>query len=194
VVLDALRSAGRVVAGYCDREKREEHAGDISYFGSEESATGREAMAGCEYLVTIGDNTLRRRISKGLSVKGFTEATASIHATATVGSGVAFGRGAQVQGGVFVNAMSKIGRGVILNTGCIVEHECVVGDFAHIAPGAVLAGGVKVGAGAFVGGNATVIQGITIGDNAVIGAGAVVLNDVPAGRTVVGNPGRLLST
>jgi serine O-acetyltransferase len=32
-----------------------------------------------------------------------------------------------------------------------------------------------------------------IGDNAVIGAGAVVVKDVPAGKTVGGNPAKVIS-
>jgi serine O-acetyltransferase len=49
-----------------------------------------------------------------------------------------------------------------------------------------------------IGDNVTVYTGakilgpVNIGDNAVVGANAVVLDDVPAGRTVVGVPGRLL--
>jgi sugar O-acyltransferase (sialic acid O-acetyltransferase NeuD family) len=193
VVIDALRSAGRSTVGYCDREERRSIAGDLTYFGREASSEGKAVLETHDFLVTIGDNALRAKVSAGLLAAGFTEAEAIIHATATVGSGVSFGRGTQVQGGVLVNARSDIGRGVILNTGCIVEHECVVGDFAHVAPGAVLAGNVKLGDGAFVGANATVIQGVTIGENAIVGAGAVVLRDVPAGCTAVGNPARILA-
>jgi sugar O-acyltransferase (sialic acid O-acetyltransferase NeuD family) len=192
VVIDALRSVGRSIVGYCDREERRAFAGDLTYFGREASSKGKAVLEDHDFLVTIGDNALRGKVSAGLLAAGFTEAEAVIHATATVGSGVSFGRGTQVQGGVFVNARSVIGRGVILNTACIVEHECVIESFAHIAPGAVLAGNVTVGTGAFIGANATIIQGVTIGQNATVGAGAVVLRDVPAGKTVVGNPAKLL--
>lgn len=193
VVLDALRSAGREVAGYCDREPRTAFASGLLYFGEEASPVGKKALFTHEFLVTIGDNALRQRVSTGLKAGGFTESAAAVHATATFGSGVSFGAGTQVQGGVFVNARAVIGRGVILNTACIVEHECLIEDFVHIAPGAVLAGNVKVGTGAFIGANATIIQGITIGENAIVGAGAVVLRDVPAGCTVVGNPAKILA-
>lgn len=191
VVLDALHLAGRIVAGYCDREPKELLPNDLSYFGREDSSTGKAALMRHEFLVTIGDNALRKRVSEDLKQSGFTETSAVVHTSAIIGSFIVIGAGTQVQGGVIVNAVATIGRGVILNTGCIVEHECVVGDFAHIAPGAVLAGNVRVGAGAFIGANATVIQGVTIGENAIVGAGAVVLRDVPPGCTVVGNPAKI---
>ncbi|MFK8164595.1 MAG: acetyltransferase [Lewinella sp.] len=192
VVIDALLAAGRDIAGYCDDEPKPVQSGRLKYLGRESDPANTTALSTRLFLVTIGDNALRQKISRTLSGRGFQEADPVLHPTVCVGRDVSFGRGTQVQGGVFVNAMSVVGRGVILNTGCIVEHECVVGDFAHVAPGAVLAGNVKVGAGAFIGANATVIQGITIGNNAIVGAGAVVLRDVPAGVTVVGNPARVL--
>jgi acetyltransferase-like isoleucine patch superfamily enzyme len=46
--------------------------------------------------------------------------------------------------------------------------------------------------GASIGSNATVLCGVRIGQGAVVGAGAVVTRDVPGGRTVVGNPARML--
>jgi sugar O-acyltransferase (sialic acid O-acetyltransferase NeuD family) len=192
VVIDALLASERTIAGYCDVAPKPSHAGELEYFGRESDDTSKAALLAHPFLVTIGDNALRRKISKALSGWGYKEAVPVVHPTASVGRGVSFGRGTQVQGGVFVNAKAVIGSGVILNTGCIIEHECVVEDFAHVAPGAVLAGNVKVRAGAFIGANATVIQGLTIGSNAIVGAGAVVLLDVPAGATVVGNPARII--
>lgn len=192
VVLDALLASGRSVVGYCDGEPKELKSQALAYLGTENSATGITALRQHTFMVSIGDNKLRERITKSLRAQEFQEALPAVHPTAVLGSHVVLGRGTQVQGGVFVNADSTVGQGVILNTGCIVEHECVIEDFVHIAPGAVVAGNVRVGRSAFVGANATIIQGITIGAGATVGAGAVVLKDVPSGMTVVGNPGRLL--
>jgi serine O-acetyltransferase len=44
----------------------------------------------------------------------------------------------------------------------------------------------------YIGANACVIGDVHIGAGAIVGAGTVVLNDVPAGATVIGNPGRIL--
>ncbi len=193
VVLDALLASGRRAVGYCERGEKEKAKGKgLPFLGEETSKSGVAALTSHSFLVSIGDNKTRETVSESLVRRGFQEALPIIHPTVTLGSGVALGRGAQVQGGVIINADCTVGRSVILNTGCIIEHECQIGAFAHIGPGAVLAGNVHVGQGAFVGANATVIQGITIGEGAVVGAGAVVLKDVPSGRTIVGNPGRLL--
>ncbi|MGI4744006.1 MAG: acyltransferase [Janthinobacterium lividum] len=46
--------------------------------------------------------------------------------------------------------------------------------------------------GVWIGFNATVMKGVRVGENAIIEAGAVVISDVPAGRTVAGNPAKLV--
>ncbi len=45
---------------------------------------------------------------------------------------------------------------------------------------------------AMIGSNASLAPGVTIGENAIVGLGAVVLKDVPARKTVFGNPAKVL--
>ena len=50
-----------------------------------------------------------------------------------------------------------------------------------------------IGNNVLIGAGAKVLGNITVGDNAKIGANAVVTEDVPAGATVVGVKGRIIS-
>ena len=50
-----------------------------------------------------------------------------------------------------------------------------------------------IGNGVYIGAGAKILGGIVINDNAVIGANAVVLIDVPAGKTAVGVPAKILA-
>jgi acetyltransferase-like isoleucine patch superfamily enzyme len=93
-----------------------------------------------------------------------------------------------------IGARANIGRGCIINTAASVDHDCIIGDFAHVCPGARLAGDVHVGARTMIGTNATIIPGIRIGADVVIGAGAVVIRNVADGRTVAGNPARVVES
>ena len=54
----------------------------------------------------------------------------------------------------------------------------------------------KIGARAFIGSGTVLIAPVAVGDRAVTGAGAVVPRgrNVPAGKTVIGVPARLLET
>jgi serine O-acetyltransferase len=49
-----------------------------------------------------------------------------------------------------------------------------------------------LGDGVFVGAGARILGGVHLGDGSTVGANAVVIDDVPAARTVVGVPARIL--
>jgi acetyltransferase-like isoleucine patch superfamily enzyme len=50
----------------------------------------------------------------------------------------------------------------------------------------------SVGDYVYIGYRATVLPGVKIGDGCIIGTGAIVTRDIPPGKVVVGNPGRIL--
>ncbi len=101
--------------------------------------------------------------------------------------------------GVEIHPAAEIGKGLFIDHGSGV----VIGETARIGDCVTLYQGVTLGGTGFqrgkrhptVGDNVTVGSGakllgpITIGDCAKIGANTVVVEDVPAGATVVGNPG-----
>ncbi len=108
----------------------------------------------------------------------------------------------------------RLGRGVFLNFNCCILDICAVeiGDMTQIGPGVQILGAdhprdpaqrramlefgrpIRIGANVWIGGGALILPGVTIGDDAIIGAGSVVTRDVPAGATVVGNPGRVVGS
>jgi acetyltransferase EpsM len=111
-----------------------------------------------------------------------------VHASAWVSPSATLGPGTFVGAAAVVQAGAVAGRHVIINTGAIVEHDVVLEDFCHVAPGAAIGGGTRVGTGVFLGLGARLRDHITVGDGATIGMGAVVVDDVAAGRAVVGVP------
>jgi acetyltransferase EpsM len=139
-------------------------------------------------LISIGNNTIRKKISEQLHVNYIS----SFHTTSYIHSSVKLGQGSIVMQHATIQFDSIIGSHCIINTGAVVDHDCIIGNYAHIAPGAVLCGGVKVGEGTLVGANCTVLPSITIGKWCTIGAGAVVRHNVPDGATAIGNPARII--
>lgn len=77
-------------------------------------------------------------------------------------------------GSVVVSAEARIGANVTLHTPVTITRNPVIGDRVYFAPGSVVTGDIR------------------IGDDAKIGANSVVARDVPAGATVMGNPGRVI--
>ena len=67
-----------------------------------------------------------------------------------------------------------------------------MGNFVSFGAAVVLSGNVTIEAAAFLGAGSVVLPGLKVGKGAMVGAGAVVTRDVPAGRTVVGVPARLI--
>jgi serine O-acetyltransferase len=98
-----------------------------------------------------------------------------------------------------------IGRAVIVHPGVTIPHgQVVIDGFVEIHPGVAVLSSVTIGIrhgdprgprlmrNVRVGTGAKILGNITIGREANIGANAVVLEDVPAGATVVGVPGRII--
>lgn len=141
-----------------------------------------------EFIVGIGNNSVRREIQKKYSVKWAT----LIHPSAQIGCGVSIGEGTVVMAGAVVNPFTAIGRGCIINTCASVDHDCYIGDFAHISPGAHLAGNVTVETNTWIGIGATINNNITITQNCLIGAGSVVVRDVTEAGTYIGVPAKRL--
>lgn len=143
------------------------------------------------FFVAIGDNGVRARIVKQLSIDENQYATL-IHPSTIISSSSEVAPGSVVMPGSIINANTKIGKHAIINTGSIIEHDNSIQDFVHISPNATLTGGVSVRTGSHIGASATVIPKKTIGEWAIIGAGSVVINDISNHRTAVGNPARYL--
>ena len=190
VVLDAAEKAGFEIYGYTEKNRQAKNPIKLEYVGFEGDSNFEGWNKNFEFVLGIGDNKIRERITALLTSKGQSLKTV-IHPSSNIGSKVEFGIGTFVAAGTSINPMVKIGNAVILNTGVIIEHECKIGNSVHVAPGAVLAGNVKVGNRSFIGANAVVKEGIEIGNDVIIGAGAVVLGNVQNGSKIVGNPGRL---
>lgn len=107
----------------------------------------------------------------------------------------------RVLSGCYISAKASIAGGLHMPhpTGVVIGEGVVLGRNATIFQNVTIGSG-DLGAGAYpiigdnvtIFANAVIVGAIRIGDGAKIGAGAIVLQDVPAGRTAVGNPARLL--
>ena len=105
---------------------------------------------------------------------------------------------------VEIHPAATIGHHVFIDHGhgVVIGETAVVGDYVTILHGVTLGSSKplptpgprhpQVGNHVFLGAHSQLLGPITVGDGAKVGAGTIVLRDVPAQRTVVGNPGRLV--
>ncbi|GAB4458406.1 MAG: serine O-acetyltransferase [Elainellaceae cyanobacterium] len=96
----------------------------------------------------------------------------------------------------------QLGRRVIIeHQGAIVIHgQTVIGDDCVIRQGVTMGNryldrpteAPRLGKRVNVGAGAKILGAVTLGDGANVGANAVVLKDVPAGKTAVGIPAKII--
>ena len=85
------------------------------------------------------------------------------------------------------------GYGLVVNVDSILGSDVVIRQAVTIGNKGDGGESPSIGDRVTFGAGACVLGGIEIGHDAKVGANAVVLINVPPGRTVVGNPGRLRS-
>ena len=143
-----------------------------------------------EFIIAVGDNDARERISKLMrGVKFYT----AVHPSAIISTiGTSLGEGSVVCANVVINPNAHIGRHCILNTSSVVEHDNNIGSFTHISVGAKCAGWVNVECNCFIGTGASIIDRVHIIDHSIIGAGAVVVNNLNDRGVYIGVPAKLL--
>lgn len=106
--------------------------------------------------------------------------------------------------GIEIHPGATIGRGVFIDhgMGVVIGETAIIGDYCLIYQNATLGGTGKesgkrhptLGTHVVVGAGSKVLGNINIGDRVRIGAGSIVLQDVPEDCTVVGIPGRIVSS
>jgi UDP-3-O-[3-hydroxymyristoyl] glucosamine N-acyltransferase len=105
-----------------------------------------------------------------------------------IGHGVEIGANSCVDRGKFSSTI--IGDGCKIDNLVQIAHNCVLGRSCIMAGNSGLAGSVTLGDGVVIGGSVSIKDHITIHSGASVGAGSGVMNDVPAGKTVLGYPAR----
>ena len=105
--------------------------------------------------------------------------------------------------GIEIHPGASIGRRFFIDhgMGVVIGETSEIGDDVLMYQGVVLGGTTHekrkrhptIGSNVVIGAGATLLGAINVGTGARIGAGSVVVQDVPAGSTVVGVPGRVVT-
>src|SRR5215213_65079 len=95
-----------------------------------------------QYVIGIGDGSVRCRIDDWISGTGRTAATL-IHPRALIGRHrVTIGDGSIICANAIVTTNVRLGRHVHLNLGVTVGHDCVLGNYVTVNPNVSISGSV----------------------------------------------------
>lgn len=103
-----------------------------------------------------------------------------------IGDGVEIGSGSCVDRGKFSSTI--LGDGTKIDNLVQIGHNSKLGRSCVMAGNSGLAGSVTLGDGVMIGGSASISDHVTIGNGAVVGGASGVMQDIPAGKTVLGLP------
>lgn len=196
VFLDLAMACGFSIAGLY--HYNDERTGEVDHkyvvFGSFDDLLSRDSLEGMAFVLTMGDNTIRKDLSEQIIKKGGQVPTL-IHPSAVIS---AFAKisdiGVYISPFTYVQADSSIGSNTVLLSHVNISHTTHIGNNCFIAGGATVGAYTEVGDNVFIGQGALSISGKvkTIGNNAYIGARALLTKDIPANSVVSGSPARII--
>jgi sugar O-acyltransferase (sialic acid O-acetyltransferase NeuD family) len=191
VIYEASTLSKYKITGYLDKELKEFNPFNLSYHGDDSCSNINMLKSKYQFIVSIGDNKIRRRIFEAL-VSNKVNLINVIDQSVIISESLNIGRGNFISKNVSINSQVSIGDGCIINTGAIIEHEVVIKNYTHIAPGAILCGNVTIGLESLIGAGSIVKPNTRIGDNVIVGAGSTVLNNIMDNEIWAGNPARFI--
>lgn len=124
-------------------------------------------------LVTIGNNTLRKKLYKRASEIGYTFPSI-IHPTAYVSPHAHIGSGCVILNNAVIQNNARCGDGCILNPGVELHHDSTVGSYCLIYTNSVVRSLTSVGNCVWIGSNVTVSTSASVPDDGIVEDGEVV--------------------
>ncbi len=147
-----------------------------------------------EFLLTMGDNEIRKNIFKKIKDKGGLFPTI-IHPTAVISKhsniskdGVVIGPFVDIQTDVI------IGNNTMIWSGAVVCHNTSIGNHCFVGPKALVGAYTKVSDNVYFGQGALSISGKVseIGEKVLIGARSLVCKSIPENVVVYGTPATII--
>ncbi len=158
--------------------------------GSFDNLFAADSLEGKNFLLTMGDITIRKQLFERITAMGGNIPTL-IHPTSVVSRFATISpRGVIIAALTDVQADCIIEDNVVLLQHVCITHSSTIRANSFIAIGAIIGAYTDVGEEVFMGLGVVTISGkvSNVGNRAFIGAGSLVTKDVKAHTTIMGNP------
>lgn len=196
VFIDLALSCGYEIAGlyHFNPEKNGEVYHGFKIMGSFEELFKQTTLTGKSFLLTMGDNDIRSRLSFQIMSKGGNVPTL-IHPTAVISNFATISPvGVYISPFTYVQADSSIGDNTVILSHVNISHTTKIGNNCFIAGGSTIGAYTTIEEFVFIGQGALSISSKvkTIGKQAYVGAGSLLTHDVPPHAVVAGSPAKII--
>ncbi|EKE85203.1 NeuD/PglB/VioB family sugar acetyltransferase [Idiomarina xiamenensis] len=189
-VANVADSAGYQVVAFSDERRVGERLLGLPVLSQADCLTLHSQAC---YVVAIGDNAVRERVTRELLQRlSLEQFPALVHHSAVISSAVSLAAGTVVMPQACIGPQSSLGQFCIVNSQALLDHDGEMADFSSLAPGVKTGGKVTVGRSSAVGIGAVIKHGVEIAHDVVIGAASYVHHDVVAEVVCYGSPARVV--
>lgn len=188
---DICLAGGLEVEGFLDDTKAVgERVNDVLVLGGFDSVDDAHLIEKFAWIVALGANEIRRRLSRAIESRGGRLASV-IHPTCVISPTAEIGSGVSINAYSCVLANARIGNYALIGSLALIGEDSIIEEAAFIGPGCRLAGRSRVGCCALIGIGAVILNDAPVGAHSTIGAGATVVSEIPEHVVAVGTPARV---
>lgn len=182
VIADIVIKSGDKIIGFLDDSLEGTVAGNKILGKTDDFSK----YSDCEFIIAIGNNIIRQKISEKLSgVKWYT----AIHPKAVISViSPEIGEGSVICAGSVIGPSVSIGVHTIINNCANIDHDCTIGSFTHISPNAAVCGTCSVGDFCHIGAGVAIKNNINICNRCIVGVGAAVVKNIEESGVYMGVP------
>lgn len=196
VFIDLALACGYKIAGlyHYNDEKTGTLDHGFKVLGSFDDLFSKRDLSGCDFLLTMGDNTIRTELSNRIISMGG-HVPSLIHPNAVISSfAVISSVGVYISPFTYVQADSSVGSNTVLLSHVNISHTTKIGKSCFVAGGSTIGAYTNMEDFVFIGQGALSISGKvnTIGHHSYIGARSLLTHDVPSNAVVAGCPAKVI--
>lgn len=157
-----------------------------------DEATEKYSKNDIEFVISVGDTSLREKIYKQIIEADYSLAIV-IAPNVYIPNNTIIGQGVVIRDNCYISVDVKLEDNVIIQPNTVIGHDVVIKRNSVISSQSVLAGGVLVGENVFIAIGCSIKELVKVGNNSIVSIGSSVNKDIEDNVIVHGNPAKVIS-
>lgn len=194
-MIDLAEDCGYQIAGlyHYNHQQDGKRYFDFTIQGCFEDMLAEPSLEGKNFLLSMGDIPIRRKLYERITAKGGYIPTL-VHPSASVSSRAELGQGVIIMPQSIVQADTCIGDNTVITIHSSISHSARIGRHCFISGNNLVGAYVTMEDGCWIGQSCLIVSGTvdTIGHDSILGAGSVLRGNMRPSCLYLGNPARLI--